>query len=512
MHINYHFLYHLSITLNKLLIGKKITACFSQEKDELVILFNESEFVIKSHVTPQFSCLYFPLEFKRAKQNSIDIWPEIRNLSVTKIYCFENERALALELNENYTLVFKFFGNRPNILLFSGENILKIFNNALVSDQNISLPNLHRKHLPAFDDFNKGINQKQIFFTWGKIIHGTVNLFFEKNILTNIEKWDYLTALNNKLSQPLFYIGYYKGIPTLSLIELENVKKITIDPIEAANIFYLFFQQEFYFSNEKNKIETQLNKDLQKIENYLEDVSQKLKTLKTQKSNLEIANIIMANLHTIEEETELVELYDFYTDSLVKIKLKKDLSAQKNAENYYRKSKNEKIEWQNLENNIIRQTQKRAEILQKLEQLKEATNSSELKKFIKVNKSVSTYPTKKELFKQYFLDGFEILVGKNAKNNDLLTLKFAHKEDYWFHARDCSGSHVILKKEATQSVPNHVIEFAAGLAAYNSKRKNEKLVPVIFTTKKYVRKTKNLKEGQVVIDKESTIVIEPIKN
>jgi predicted ribosome quality control (RQC) complex YloA/Tae2 family protein len=337
-------------------------------------------------------------------------------------------------------------------------------------------------------------------------------LFFEKNILTNIEKWDYLTALNNKLSQPLFYIGYYKGIPTLSLIELENVKKITIDPIEAANIFYLFFQQEFYFSNEKNKIETQLNKDLQKIENYLEDVSQKLKTLKTQKSNLEIANIIMANLHTIEEETELVELYDFYTDSLVKIKLKKDLSAQKNAENYYRKSKNEKIEWQNLENNIIRQTQKRAEILQKLEQLKEATNSSELKKFIKVNKSVSTDPTKKELFKQYFLDGFEILVGKNAKNNDLLTLKFAHKEDYWFHARDCSGSHVILKKEATQSVPNHVIEFAAGLAAYNSKRKNEKLVPVIFTTKKYVRKTKNLKEGQVVIDKESTIVIEPIKN
>jgi predicted ribosome quality control (RQC) complex YloA/Tae2 family protein len=98
-------------------------------------------------------------------------------------------------------------------------------------------------------------------------------------------------------------------------------------------------------------------------------------------------------------------------------------------------------------------------------------------------------------------------VGKNAKNNDLLTLKYAKKFDIWLHARDVSGSHVIIRNPQQRTVPKHVIEKAAELAAHFSKRATESLCPVIVTAKKYVRKTKDLLPGQVIVDREEEVVM-----
>ena len=110
-------------------------------------------------------------------------------------------------------------------------------------------------------------------------------------------------------------------------------------------------------------------------------------------------------------------------------------------------------------------------------------------------------------FKQFETDGWVIWVGKNAKNNDLLTLKYAKKFDIWLHARDVSGSHVIIRNPNQRTVPKHVVEKAAELAAHFSKRATESLCPVIVTTKKFVRKTKDLLPGQVIVDREEEVVL-----
>ena len=117
--------------------------------------------------------------------------------------------------------------------------------------------------------------------------------------------------------------------------------------------------------------------------------------------------------------------------------------------------------------------------------------------------------TYKELFKRFEVEGFEILVGKNSKNNDILTQQYAYKEDLWLHARDATGSHVVVKYKAGKKIPNSVIEAAASLAAYFSKRRNETLAPVIVTQKKFVRKPKGLADGQVVVEKEEVVMVEP---
>ena len=201
---------------------------------------------------------------------------------------------------------------------------------------------------------------------------------------------------------------------------------------------------------------------------------------------------------------------NFYNDQKLKIKLKSDFSPQKNAENYYRKSKNERIEVETIEKNIENAINKIIGIEEKIDKVKAAENFKELKSFIKIQKKVSEETeSPKSLFKEFLFEGNLILVGKNAKNNDTLTFKHAQKEDYWLHARDCAGSHVVIKRNNKENLPNHVIEYAASLAAYYSKRKNETVVPVIFTQKKFVRKPKGVADGQVIVDKESTVMIEP---
>jgi predicted ribosome quality control (RQC) complex YloA/Tae2 family protein len=220
----------------------------------------------------------------------------------------------------------------------------------------------------------------------------------------------------------------------------------------------------------------------------------------------------MANLHAINEGITEIELLNFYTNTPIKIKLKAELSPQRNAESYYRKSKNEQLEVNAIEKNIENAVYKIFDLDAQIEKVKATETFKELKGFVKTQKKVTEeIESPKSLFREYVFEGNLILVGKNSKNNDTLTLKHTQKEDYWLHARDCAGSHVVIKRKNKENLPNHVIEFAASLAAYYSKRKNESVVPVIFTQKKFVRKTKGLPDGQVIVDKESTIMIEPFQ-
>ncbi len=97
----------------------------------------------------------------------------------------------------------------------------------------------------------------------------------------------------------------------------------------------------------------------------------------------------------------------------------------------------------------------------------------------------------------------------NAQRNDELTLKYAYKEDLWLHAKDVPGSHVIIKHQSGKNFPKDVIERAAQLAAYYSKRKTDTLCPVAVTPKKYVRKRKGDPAGMVVVEREEVVMVEP---
>jgi len=114
-------------------------------------------------------------------------------------------------------------------------------------------------------------------------------------------------------------------------------------------------------------------------------------------------------------------------------------------------------------------------------------------------------------FKHYLIDKkYHVFVGKDSVNNDLLTTRFAKQNDFWFHARSVSGSHVVLRIDNSKEVvPKNILKKAASLAAYHSKAKTAGVVPVSYTLKKYVVKRKSQPTGQVSLLKEDVLLVKP---
>jgi predicted ribosome quality control (RQC) complex YloA/Tae2 family protein len=255
-----------------------------------------------------------------------------------------------------------------------------------------------------------------------------------------------------------------------------------------------------------------LNARLQSSERYYQKNFDKLAEIERDTNYKTWADLLMANLHIISPGTEVIHLPDFYhPGKIITIKLKKELNAQKNAAVFYKKAKNQHIEIERLQESLENKEKEIQKIkddlaaLQTINDLKTIRRKAEERGLTKTNDA----PEQPLPYHEFIVNGFRIWVGKNAKQNDELTLKFAYKEDLWLHAKDVAGSHVIIKHQSGKNFPKDVIERAAELAAYNSKRKTETLCPVIFTPKKYVRKRKGDPAGAVVVEREDVIMVVP---
>ncbi len=514
MHHNYHFLKQLSQSLKTVLVGKHLLEAFTQNKDELILGFSNpqhEEIYIRATLTLEFSCLNISDEFHRAKRNSMNLFEEIMDTQVLDVVQSKNERSFRIILTQGYTLLFKLFGNRSNIILFQKQELVSVFNNNFEADYEISLSNQDREIDQSWEAFENAKGDVQaVFPTFGKPIQQYLKAYNYENLDLSV-KWGVIQDLLAAFEDGKYYITEYHGKIILSLIEVGNVIEVCNEPIAALNVFYRTFSREFYLNREKEQLTNELTKKLNKSLKYVKSNEKNLEKLIQATSPKELADVLMANLHAIQQGTTQVELFNFYTNENIKIKLNKDLSPQKNAERYYRKSKNQSKELEQLENNILAKQELIEMLENQLKELAEIENYKAFKKFQKDN-NLGKQAKKQEsapLFKNYVFEGYQVWVGRNSRNNDELTQRYAHKNDFWLHAKDVSGSHVVIKHKAGQTIPNSVIEKAASLAAYFSKRKTDSLCPVTVTEKKYVRKIKGAPAGAVMVDREQVIMVVP---
>lgn len=523
--------------------------CYSQDRDELVLVFAQAKgkanyyrpFYIKATLRPDFSGLLFPDAVQRARTNSVDLFGTVIGTDpddaeaiadgatagrlVTGVQSFLNERCLGITLEDGFTMVFKFFGNRPNLLAFQDNAVIDLFNQKLVSDQNLRLNAIDRPIDQSYEAFERAsFDHRKLFPTFGREVNAYLKEKGEReNEGRSKEEWphkDHWMLIQSALAlleSPTYYITTFEHRPTLSLVPIGEIRQTFTDPLEAANRFYISYAGLNNVERERAEVMRLLDKRLKRAEALIEANLQRLIGREEGASHEEIANILMANLHAIPEQPgqrspDRVDLYDFYHDKPISVKLKTDLSPQRNAEGYYRKAKNEKIEVEHLQSQIEQREREITDIRQHQMALAEIEGLKALRKYVKQHNLLaegSVATTVGELFKQVVYEGFTILIGRNAKNNDLLTQRYTYKEDLWLHARDVSGSHVVVKYQAGKRFPKTVIERAAELAAWHSKRRTDSLCPVIYTPKKFVRKPKGLAEGQVVVDKEEVVLVVP---
>lgn len=138
--------------------------------------------------------------------------------------------------------------------------------------------------------------------------------------------------------------------------------------------------------------------------------------------------------------------------------------------------------------------------------VKFATKTTTKAKSKGVTKAHPTKPAEAQLLRYYSPQGFEIVVGRNARQNEQITFDVAKAEDLWLHARGAPGSHVIIRSGG-QPVRPETLRMAAQLAAYYSKLQGERSVTVIFTPRRFVSRTPGGHTGQVLVRQEETITV-----
>ena len=501
----HHFIFvkRLAQKLNEVLQEASLETCFSQNKNELVIGFttrHSDDFYINAKLQPEVSLLTFPSTFNRAKKNSINIFSELIGSEVIRVIEVPFDRSFYIELKGHRKLLFKLHGSRSNVIHFHDNKLVEVFNSSLKKDLSLTFSDLGKSFdlesdFPV-DDFEKII---------GKVYLKRLNVNEDYDGLSNEEKRLKLNSVVAEMWNSEF--GLITGAkPDINLMPPPSGFR-TFDPLEICDKLHTELVTKYLFQKEKDSKTQALKKEVSKTLRYIEVAQEKHQKLTSTANYKQTADVIIANLHLIDHGSKEVELFDFYENKMVTIKLKPTLSPQKLAESYYRKGKNQHKEKAVLDKNLAAKKFRINELKEQIASVEEISDwktLNALKKRTETKIEVSLFPVINYL-------GYEILIGRDGKKNDLLTFKTAKKEDLWLHARGVPGSHVLVKNPSKKTIPKPVLEKAAGVAAYHSKLKNDTTAPVIFTPRKYVRKPKGFPPGKVIVDKEEVILVTPDK-
>lgn len=304
--------------------------------------------------------------------------------------------------------------------------------------------------------------------------------------------------------------------------------------------FYTKKEGEEEYKNYRNSLLKILSVTLDKIVKKLNNINDKIKTCEDMEQNKISGELLLSNIYRftenyekakengmilITENTEYVELENYYDENKpIKIKINPKLTISKNADKYFKKynkekntlevTKVQKIETQK-ELNYIESLVYELDNCKTIEEVDEVYNEvteNILFTDVKIKKKEKK-STKKEIsmldnYIKMKVDDYDVFIGKNNKQNDYLTLKVAKDNDYWFHAKDIHGSHLILKCNGQMPKEETIIR-CAELASYYSKAKFSSNVPVDYTLAKYVKKPKGTPPGYVIFTNNKAVYVNP---
>ena len=233
-----------------------------------------------------------------------------------------------------------------------------------------------------------------------------------------------------------------------------------------------------------------------------------------------MGDIVTANLHAISRGQTLLRAENFYEADapIIEIPLKPDLSPQQNAAKFYKEYAKAKTAEKVLAQQLLQGEQEAEYLATVLDELSRAESESDLAE-IRQELEAGGYVRPADRRKQPKLpasrpmeftssDGYRILVGRNNRQNDQLSMKTARKDDLWLHIQKFHGTHVIISCAGVRP-PDRTVTEAAMLAAFYSQAKNGQNVPVDVTQVRNLRKPNGAKPGMVVYDHYQTVIVTP---
>jgi len=232
-------------------------------------------------------------------------------------------------------------------------------------------------------------------------------------------------------------------------------------------------------------------------------------------------DLLLANIATAVREGNKVRIVDYYADGApsIEIEVDENRSLQDEAAarfRQYTKAKRAADEIAERLTHIQRDTAALEHRLQQLDAIIQSRDEAALETFEKpapaprVTRKTSAKPEKISGVRRYLsTDGYEILVGRTAKDNDNLTFRVAQPNDLWMHAGDYPGSHVVVRNPTRKEIPQRTVIEAAQLAGKFSQASEDAKVVVHYTERKFLSKLKGAAPGLVRLSRFRSITVEP---
>lgn len=337
--------------------------------------------------------------------------------------------------------------------------------------------------------------------------------------------FDYLHNILNNLNT--------NNISTISYTNEKGKRDYVIDYVKKSEDLAInFFIDDFYYNKEnlnnfssyRNNLLKLISQVLKKYSYRLENINSKLKECSNRNLYKLYGELITANLYRLTNvKSDKIVLENYYDNfSPIEIPININISIAENAKKYFKKynklknafevvslQKKETEQELNYIESIIYELDSTKTIEEVDEIFNELSDSVIFKDYIQTEKNKNNKKSdSKSTPREFTVDGYTVLVGKNNKQNDYLTTKIADKDDIWFHTKDIHGSHVILR-HPKQNISIDILEKCAKLAAYYSKARLSANVPVDYCPVKFVKKPNGSKPGMVIYTNNKTLYVNP---
>lgn len=346
----------------------------------------------------------------------------------------------------------------------------------------------------------------------------------DNNCQTLWEQFSYMVSeiRNGDFSPVIVYDGEEPvAFSALPLTMYRDMKQETFDDI--STLLSVFFARKDTYSRIHQK-----STDLRKVLSVsVERTAKKYDLLRKQLQDTEkreqyriYGELLQSYSYEITPGDTSITVQNYYTNREITIPLDKDLTAVENANRYYAKYNKLKRTYE-ASLSLIEETKATLDQLLSLQQSMEIATSeadlAEIKEEMILSGLIKAKPGKKTGVKQekskplHYIssDGFHIYVGKNNLQNDRLTFKVANTKDLWFHAKNMPGSHVIVKLEGAEDIPDATYEEAARLAAFYSSGKTTPKVEIDYTRRGNLKKPPKSAPGYVIYHTNYSMVAIP---
>lgn len=260
----------------------------------------------------------------------------------------------------------------------------------------------------------------------------------------------------------------------------------------------------------RTQVEQRRDRELARITSSIKSAEKTLNSCSDYEELKYTADLLSSNAYLFKKGDASVSIHDYAKDSVVVISLDKSLNPGDNVKHYYDKYQKAKGAFQNAKDELNRlneeyqtvenrfskaleQSEDREECIKRMKNILEKTQTSEA-----VHQGPGLRCTS---------GGFDILIGRNAKENDELLRHYAKGNDTWLHVRDYPGGYVFIKFKRNKTVPLDVLLDAANLAVLFSKGRNQSQVNLYYTEVRFLRRAKDSKTGLVLPTQEKNLTI-----